>query len=290
MLFKLIKTYLLILLSIVSGWTMTSWLFTSYTHWVVVHDYFLPIFLMIVICVLAPYYFLVPILNEMKVPLNRISLVIIMSSFCIAFSTNTINKYFDDRSYSLTLVSSPSEIMKYPNEKFFKIRKYFVDQEKYHYKHESEIIGQYSIRASKGLRINENYVVPLFENENQTKQYPIVFYGLSFSKTFSYYNFESDQILQKAILFREESKEKFLKHDFYKVDYFEKLEEAGFAKYFKLAWNQSRYFNLESKPVFLTAHQGGLEDNFHHAFEMMVYTALFLLGFIVVVFALVDFF
>lgn len=188
-------------------------------------------------------------------------LLFIEIPFLISFSGNTVADSFIVKHYSIVSVEKPSDIIKLPKERFFKINKFEVLPHKYF------LVMAHSSKGNGSQEYGNYYIAPVYDDLSASNSLPLskIAYGVSFTKTLVGIGATLTQPnrirKQDSIDFCNKSEIDYNLYDFKNVDYFEKLSKSsvGFT-YFIEAWNRNPSFDNIIEPIIIVKRSGTITE------------------------------
>jgi len=169
-------------------------------------------------------------------------LIPISLGFPIAFSQNLFTNY----DYKIINVEKVTDILKYPEEKYFKLKDFFVAKEKVFVINESHTIGKYG----NELVVSNYATTAMYNDSTESNKLAKVAYGIHFSTKISNRVFDSNQ--EKEIKkFDSTSYNDYQKYNFYKSQIFERQFDSDDAKYYNESWNRNYSSDKTINPIVL---------------------------------------
>lgn len=197
---------------------------------------------------------------------DRIICCLVLIPASVTIAGMSVANYFIDRSYKIKAVALPSDILKMPDERFFKIEDMTVLPDNYFCVRE-----HHTVNRNGDVEYSNYYLTPVYDDiaHSDTLALSRVGFGVSFHTTLV----SRRDILHDSIsnwhtikpewvdFFNSESETNYNLYNFNDADYFEKVVGSNSSlTYYKAAWDKSRFFDHSVSPVILEKRKGPLQE------------------------------
>lgn len=273
---KLLKKYLTVFVLIFTSYTLINWFLS--THFDLgINENYLNFWIPALVCAVLTYIYLRPLVNELSYTEKGADFLLwFILPFTMWIPIAFSQEYFKDISYGVVPIDKPSEVFKYPSERFFKIKSFAVEPDNYFIIRERHTSG----KNGTTLNVSNYYIVPMYDdtivNNGDTKT--SIGYGVRFSTSMHNGIFSKKEQEPKIKEFNERSANEYEEYNFYKADYFEKISNTDDASYFTEAAERNRNFEHNRKPTILVSKNGTIADLYENGENMFIYSTLISLG------------
>lgn len=204
--------------------------------------------------------------------------------FSIAIPTAFSQPYFKDASYNVIDINTPAEAHLHSNERFFKVKTFYVNRDEFILFKERHVSG----RRSKSLKVNNYYLAPIYSDE---KRHPAnVAYGIKFSTSLNHGLFFRKQEAKKIWEFNIHAASEFTFYDLNSVAYFTKQTDSEDAYNFAEAWRQNKLLDNTHTPVVLVPSKEPFSKLLQRGKNMTIYSVLISLTVAIGLLVIFDFY
>lgn len=243
---KIIKTYLTLFAVFFIGYSFLNWLLTTKTGLIKVDKDYSNFWVPFTIIYIPTFFILRPLIKKSSFrPKTKDGLLWVLLPFSISIPIAFSQQYFKDISYQVISISNPDETLLHTNERFFKIKKYYVNRSDFSLFKERHVSGG----KSKSLKVNNYYVAPLYSDSS--KNVFKVAYGIKYATSINYGLLFRDEAPQKTEEFNIKSEKEFADFDFYNTTFFERQMDSEDEVNFNSAWRQNAKLMASNTPIIL---------------------------------------
>jgi rhomboid protease GluP len=272
----LLKKYLFVFFTSFSGCIFINWLISTQVNLKIDEDY-LDLWFPILVCCFVTYFILRPIVKKMHYKERAADFLLwFIIPFTIYIPIAFSQKWFKNISFKMILIDKPSDLYHFPNERFFKIKSFAVMPEDYFVVKERHSSG----KNGTTLDVSNYYITPVYDDTSKeiTEKFATVGYGVKFYT--SMHNGFFDKKINESFIkdFNQKSSDDYKKYEFYKVDYFEKIENNNDAEYFSESIQQHNNFDKSANCLIIVNRSGTLKGLFDKGKEMFLYSTLICLS------------
>lgn len=230
------------------------------------------------------YIFLRPIVKQLTIrekakdALNWAVLPLTLG-IAVAFSQG----YFKDKSYTVITVEKPSDVLKYPHERYFQIKKYYIQPRHFFCVNEEHTVG----RNGTTLVYAKDITLPMYDDSTQQYGTAKIAYGICFDT--SMHNGLLDKNEQPPIIayFNRVADTEYRNYNFYTPSFFVK-ENLYDEKYFKKSWQNNSYLDKNGTPIVLMGKSGALLDIYDTEWSRLKYGTTISFGFAILIIFLIQ--
>lgn len=268
---KLLKTYTYAFVLIFVGYTLINWFLTAKFRFLEINTVYIVVFVPLLVCLIFTYFVFRPLIYKLKFNQKAAEFSLwILLPFSIGISIAFSQSFFIDKSYSVIAIDKPSDIVKYPKERFYKIKKYLILPERYFIIREQHTLG----KNGTTLVVSNYFTTAIYDDSTQTDSLSKVAYGTLFST--SIHNGVFDKDLQTPIIkkFNIQSDIDYSNYNFYNVDLFERVFNSDDAVNFNESWMNNSSYDKRIKPIVITKMNRTLDELNQNNWNMFVYTTV----------------
>jgi hypothetical protein len=268
---KLLKTYTYAFVLIFVGYTLINWFLTAKFRFLEINTVYIVVFVPLLVCLIFTYFVFRPLIYKLKFNQKAAEFSLwILLPFSIGISIAFSQSFFIDKSYSVIAIDKPSDIVKYPKERFYKIKKYLILPERYFIIREQYTLG----KNGTTLVVPNYFTTAIYDDSTQTDSLSKVAYGTLFST--SIHNGVFDKDLQTPIIkkFNIQSDIDYSNYNFYNVDLFERVFNSDDAVNFNESWMNNSSYDKRIKPIVITKMNRTLDELNQNNWNMFVYTTV----------------
>ncbi len=246
MLKSILKTYLILFAVYYIGYSFLNWFLTIKTGIVKIDEDYSNFWIPFSLIFILAYLILRPNINQSNFKTNiKNGLIWGLFPFSIAIPTAFSQPYFKNASFEVISINTPNEIHSYPNERYFKIRTFYINRNNFILFKERHVSGM----RSKSLKVNNYYIAPIYSNENL--QPTDVACGIKFSTSLNHGLLFRKQEPKKIWEFNIHAASEFSFYHFDSITYFSKQIDSKDAYNFAKAWKQNKHLASSQTPVVL---------------------------------------
>lgn len=284
MFLKLIRKYVEIFVATIIFYSVLNWFFTTKTGVININEKYINFWIPLILGYFFSYFIFRPVLKKVKFKEKAFDFSIwILIPLSIGVSTGNSQKYFKDKSQSVIHVEKPSDILKYPDGKFFKISEFIVLPDKFFVLREHHTSG----RTGNILNISNYYITPIIDDTFHSEQLSNIGFGVKFSaSTSNALLIKKSSQLSEIKAFNKQSQIDYNNYNFYEVDYFQKQENNDNAEYFEEALKYHPGFDKNKKPVIVTKQNGTITELYRKDLNLLIYSTSFCFGLTIIFFIL----
>lgn len=220
-------------------------------------DYWIPI----IICFIFSFFVFKPLINLQKFSKNNSEFSFGLIPCSIALSVSFSQQYYRDKSYPVITIEKPTDILRYPNDRYFIIKHYFVAKERYFILRTAEKTG----RFGEGRFCSDYYTVAMYNDSSQLEGKSKVAYGIVFSEH------SVDSEIEEG-RFNRRSHENYLHNDFIHTIMFEREINTDRAINFNNSWGSNAYSDKNFKPIVLTRLTRTISEIYEKDKELLRYS------------------
>jgi len=167
-------------------------------------------------------------------------------------------------------------VLKFPNEQYFKIKKYYIQRQHYFCINEKHTVGKYGTT----LVYSKNFTLPMYDDSAKRYDLAKVAYGICFNIHIGNALLERNE--QPAIIdsFSKVVDTGYCNYNFYQPVLFVK-ENLYDEKYFKESWQDNRYLDQGANPIVLIGKSETIAEIYHKDWSSLKYGTLISFGFAV---------
>jgi rhomboid protease GluP len=243
---SIIRTYLTLFAVYYIGYSFLNWLLTIKTSIVRIDEGYSNFWIPFSLIYIPAYFILRPKINQSNFKNNiKNGLIWGIFPFSIAIPTAFSQPYFKDVSYNVIDINTPAETHLHPNERFFKVKTFYINRNDFKLFKERHVSGG----RSKSLKVNNYYIAPIYSDE---KRHPTnVAYGIKFSTSLNHGLLFRKQEPKKIWEFNIHAASEFTFYDLDSVTYFSKQIDSKDAYNFAEAWRENKLLDNTHTPVVL---------------------------------------
>ncbi|HQX96375.1 MAG: hypothetical protein KA968_07420 [Chitinophagaceae bacterium] len=243
---RILNTYLIVFAVFFLCYSFLNWLLTTKTRLLKIDEDYSDFWVPIIIIYIPVYFILWPLLKNSSFKSNiKEGLVWAVFPFSIGIPTAFSQQFFKDISYQVINIDRPDEIGLHSNERFFKIKTYYVSSNDFSLYKERHVSGV----RSKSLKVNNYYIATMYSDTvNQAFK---VAYGVKYTASLNYGLLVRDEAKQKTREFNIESANEFSNYDFYNITFFERQMNSEDEVNFHAAWRNNNILKDSNDPIVL---------------------------------------
>lgn len=282
--YQLLRSYIKVIVLFYIIYSYFNWLLFTKLHSTWSHE-ILDVWIPCFISYMLVYLVIRPIVKKYSFSDNTKNLLLwvllpIPMFMILAFS----QPYFRDKTYKLIDVKTPGEINNYPNERFFKVCHYVVDEHNY-------FLARRQSRSGKNgttLNVANYFATPMYYDSNEFRQgtYPSTFLCIEFKTSMSNAMLQREKQPEKIKLFNIRSLIKYKAYNFYKANTFEKLINPDNTKNYYRAVGKLNF--KKEKPLLLKHLIGGLPALSEKNKQLLIFGSLCPLLFMILLIGIID--
>lgn len=268
----LVKRYLTVFASTFISYTFFNWFVSTHLDTAINNNY-LNLWIPALICGILTYIYLRPEVKRQNYTERGTDFLLwFIIPFTLWIPIAFSQDYFKDISYNVISIDKPSDVIKHPSERFFKIKTFTVKSDNYFIIREKHTSG----KNGTTLNVSNYYIVPMYDDTNSYSFNSITSFGYGVRFTTSMHNgfFDNKEQQLKIEAFNEKSAKDFGEYDFQAADYFERVVNTDQATYFTEAANHNQYFDHNRKPTIFVSKSGTIDDLYKRGQNMFLYSTL----------------
>lgn len=252
---RIVKIYLILFISFFIGYSYVHYFFVKEISTLGLDNFYVSYLIPIVIVSILTFILYRPITEQLPLKTEKIGILFwIIISNSIAIPIGISQEYFTELSYSLIEISTPGEVMLYPNEKFFTIQKYHINR------NEFSVFQEQRRGQSKGRNfyVFNYYIVPLYSDTVNNKFN--ITCGIYYSTAFNDRILSADGVAKEIENFNISSANNILGYNFFGIKFFERLLDKDQMLNFQSAWMFNTSRNQMNNPIVLIPQQEEFSD------------------------------
>lgn len=273
MLSKIFTRYLLVFGTFYIGYSFFNWLLTSRTAIVGIDEALANFWIPFVLAYAITYLIFRPMFRGCAFP-DKVSsgLLWVLLPFSLALPVAASQQYFKDASHKVIGLETPADVRRYPHEKFFTVRNYYVKQAHFSWHRKEHITSG----RRPQLKVNSYFITPMY-SDSVRMNYSVA-YALRFDTTINYGLLVRDAAPARAKAFFESTFQRFTERNYYNVSFFEKAFDSDHANELMKAWRRNPYLKLRNEPIILVANSEPFAARLHRGMNLTVYSLLICLA------------
>ena len=260
MLYRLIKTYIIVFILFYLIYSSINWYLNIYGIYRLsgVFIFILPGLIGLILSFLI----FKPIVKLLRYKFYKTSNFILwfIIPFSLGLSVSFSQDYFINSHYKLIHISKPSEIFNHKNERFFKIDKYFINKFNYYYIY-------YDSQNKGDLHVNSYFILPIYDDSTNTTLSTNIGCGQKIVNIthFGWFDKEpKNAVIEKLVKINVND---FKKTDFYSDGYFELVTNTDDLECYLEGWNHHHYLTKLCEPTIIEKKSGTFIDRLNRDFK-----------------------
>lgn len=262
---NLVKKYLVVFLLLLILYSFFDWIIFIKPHILEINEIYNFFLIPAFVCLLLSFIIFRPLVKKVRFQEDAARwILMLLIPFSLAIPIVLFQNFLEDNSCSLITVDKPTEILKYPNESFFKIRSFVLNKEKY-----------FNYRTSSTYRstmtLADYYTVPMYNDSTDMINLSRVAYGIQISTQIGNALLDKDNQKQEIDLFHIKSQSEFEHYDFTSSNYFEKQKNNNYQSNYFESWNCNFSFDKSKNPIILVRMDKTLDELVNIKFNRFKY-------------------
>ncbi len=245
---RILKIYLILFVSFFIGYSYLHYLFVKEINSLGFDNFYVSYLIPIVIVSILTFILYRPIIKQLTINKRELEVLIwIIIPHSIAIPIGVSQGYFREMNSRVIEITTPDEVMLYPDEIFFTIQKYYI--------HRSEFSAFQEQKSGRGsnLSVCNYYIVPLY-TDSISRKFKVTC-GIYYSTTVNNGLFFLDEVDQRIDEFNNNSVKNILDYNFSDIKFFERQIDKDQISNFQSAWMYNKSREQTKNPVVLVPQQ-----------------------------------
>lgn len=268
----LVKKYLVVFLILLISYSFINWIIFIKPKIFEINEIYIFLLIPAFICFLISFIIFRPLVKKVRFQEDATRWILMfLIPFSIGIPLVLFQYYLEDKSLTVITVDKPTEVCKYPNESFFKIRSFLVNKEKC-------FIYRTNSTYRSTMTLSDYYTVPMYNDSADINNLSRVAYGILFSTQIGDGLLDKDNQKQEIGLFYIKSQSEFENYDFKSDNLFEKQKNYNYKSNFFDSWNGNFSFDKSKNPIILVRMNQPLDELIRIEFNRFKYSTLICLS------------
>lgn len=267
---KIITLYILSFFGFHLIYSLLNWWLTEHLQIVHVNEKYTDVLIPIILCFLISYIVFLPLIKKINFHEKISNFTIwILIPLSIGMSTALSQNYYKNYNDKAITIEKTTDILNYPNEKYFYVKKFFVAKDQAHILKQSHTSGK-----RRRTLVVSHYITSAMYNDSTEQNTPAkVGYGIhNTERIFNNQRKEKKEIeIQK---FDSTSFQDYHNHNFYSSNLFQRHFDSDDAKYFNESWTRNSHSDKNSPPIVIEKLNRKLADIKNNDREIALYASV----------------